>query len=243
MQRLQLPPLAIATDALRLTIGNLGQYLRLAAVPFAVSSAVLLWGEYRSDAPVVVLVAALVAMLAMVPVATAWHRFLVLSVGLDTRWLHLRFGRREGSYLLVTAKLAGVALLLMLPITIMLLLMTQAPGGREIAAVVVAGSIAVAALAPVPFLLALPASAVGDPAGLFEAWDLSRGNLPTLAWVQSGLVAASFVASLPLAVLPGAIGVVYGQAAGFLIMAWWVAALSLVYLRLRPPEMTAPEPY
>lgn len=225
-------PVALFTEAIRLALAHRIAYARVAALPFAACLTLLLWAGFRDGAPLVGLVAFAFSLLITVPVATAWHRFLILGHGRDRDWLQLRFGAAEWRYLLTWMKIALISAALAFPLA----LQAVPPGGSPLP-VILAGLIA--GFAPIPFLLAVPAAAIGESARLRDAEMISRGHRLRLL----GLAALLTAASLPLETIgalatvaagPGVIALMISELAAYALLPVWTAALSLAYLKLSP---------
>jgi hypothetical protein len=227
-----LDPVALLADAVRLTLVNRIAYARTAGVPFALCVALLLWAAFRDGPPLVALAAAALSLLIMLPVATAWHRFVILGGGKDREWLQLRLGAAEWRYVLTWAKIG----LLTASLTVPLALYAAPPPG--VPALAVLSAIA-AIIVPTPFLLAAPAAAVDEPARLRDAEILSRGQrlrLLTLAVLLAavGLLVGMLAAAVATAGGSGLVGAVISELAAYVLLPIWTGALSLAYLKLSP---------
>lgn len=233
--RAPLQPAGIVAEALRLTAANFGAYARLAAVPFLVCLASLLWAQFRGDDPAIRLVAIGLSVAAIIPVATAWHRFVILGAAADRGWLQLSFGGLERRYVWASIRIGLASLLVVLPLALVIAVTAQASG--QMPAGLMALALLAAILAPAPFLLALPAAAAGDSDGLLSCWRLLRGDVLRLAAVHATLWLVSAMLDLPAMMMPATgpgayVATIYATAAAFAWMPWWVAALSLAYRRL-----------
>lgn len=229
------PPLqiwAIAGEAYRVWLQNIGPWLKLLAVPVAVIAAgtilslqimnSMMQGPVQAPSAlsvVAIFVFNVLIYLSQIPLATAWHRLILKT---DDPGSHrYMIGRPEGRYLLkilfVALVVIAVSLLigLLLSVLVLPVLMEVTVGARGMPNLLLLGlvstAISLGVYAVLGFflgylLLMLPAAAIGRNYAGSEASAAIKGN-------EWRLVGVYVVAMLPLIVLEYLLGWLIGSLA------------------------------
>ncbi|MDU8910891.1 hypothetical protein [Aestuariicoccus sp. MJ-SS9] len=232
----------IFTHSVRLVLNNLGAALRVSLVLYLVQVANQLYvfanPPVMTDlgggmempmmdpgAMVVNLILGLLAVVASLWIAVAWHRF-VLAEEYPTGWLP----QWHGSYMMAYL---GRSILIALMV-VLAVIVASVPAGLIAAGLAPLGaavSLGIVGLAAYVFFrlgVMLPAAALGRKLTLGEAWDATKGESGTILTLALIVIGASVVIQLP-SWLNGdptsVINLIYG-----LVVSWFATVIGISVL-------------
>ncbi|MGB3406478.1 MAG: hypothetical protein WBA67_03205 [Jannaschia sp.] len=231
--------------ALNLLIENLGEALRVSAVPYAVVIALTVW--LSSDAPDGMtgedilagtalsgaqagsaLMLALVNVLISLWIAVAWHRYVLLEEH-GTGWIPPFHGNEMLGYFgrsFLIGLLVGVAILgISIPLGVLALAI---PGGSLLVGAV---ALFIGMIVFYRLAIVLPAGAIGRPMTLGEGMEATKGHTETVMVLALLTVGFSLVLQVP-ALLDGTAGLisaVYQGVVGWIGLMLGVSTLTTLY--------------
>lgn len=215
----------IFAHAIALVFNNLGPALRISALLYfvpavlaqvAIVTIVMQSADPQATLRVTTIAFSIVAAAAALWIAVAWHRYVLLDEAPGAA-LPVFHGDRVlayfGNTLLVGLIAFAIALVTFLPLGLLMAGFARGGAVASYAALLVPLiSIFVIAVFMYRFTLILPASAVGKPIKLSEAWAATRG-------ANGAIFVIAFLSSLCVVVL--SLPVVWLAQSGI----WWVAAI------------------
>lgn len=213
---------------------NFGTFLKVASAPMLLV-VLLSFLQVSLGGGVVNFLLGLLATMAMIPLATAWHRCAILPEAEKPGWFKLTLGKAELSFLLRFLAASGIYLVTFILFNIISgALLTIFPSELSVAILIILSVSAGWYLAS-RFCLVFPAAAIGATAGFGDSWRATRGCVWRIVFVfvliaLPVLAAAIAVQYLGITLLftPGDVGP-GGQLGGVLLVFAWISNI-VIYL-------------